>query len=213
MGEESGSKSWWTTIPGIMTAVAGVISAVALLIGSLNQAGFFKTRETPKAPSPESSLKTEQSNNKNSAQPERRQETELSDVEQRKTAEALAVSYVNSLIKYEIENLTSQASFPFFSDNEIMLSKEDLRKYYSEKLGEASKRGQPNDGRIEITRIKARTIGEWKTEGYDVSKDRLLRSIQLDDGDFMIGIEYPHNGFAVYTRKVGGVLKIAGWWN
>lgn len=45
MSEEPGSKIWWQTIPGILTATAGVVTAVAGLIVTLHQAGFFEAEK------------------------------------------------------------------------------------------------------------------------------------------------------------------------
>ena len=44
MDQERNSKSWWQTLPGILTAIAGIITAVAGLLVALNQTGFFETR-------------------------------------------------------------------------------------------------------------------------------------------------------------------------
>jgi len=40
--ESPGTRDWWHTVPGILTALAGVISAVAALFVALHQAGVFK---------------------------------------------------------------------------------------------------------------------------------------------------------------------------
>ncbi len=37
-------KSWWHTLPGVLTALAGVITAVATLIGMLNKIGVFEEK-------------------------------------------------------------------------------------------------------------------------------------------------------------------------
>jgi hypothetical protein len=42
MPEEQKSQGFWHTLPGIITAFAGIITAIAVLIGALNQIGFFK---------------------------------------------------------------------------------------------------------------------------------------------------------------------------
>ncbi len=41
MDKEPNPKSWWSTLPGILTAMSGIITAVAGLIVSLHQAGVF----------------------------------------------------------------------------------------------------------------------------------------------------------------------------
>lgn len=41
MAEEPKSQSWWQTIPGILTATAGIIAAATGLVVALNQAGIL----------------------------------------------------------------------------------------------------------------------------------------------------------------------------
>lgn len=43
----SSEQSWWQTLPGILTAVAGCITAITALIAALNQAGVFKEEKAP----------------------------------------------------------------------------------------------------------------------------------------------------------------------
>ena len=50
MDEEPKSKSWWQTLPGILTAVTGIITAVTGLVVALNQTRFF-SGESKQAPS------------------------------------------------------------------------------------------------------------------------------------------------------------------
>jgi len=54
MAEEQDPQSWWRTLPGTLTALAGVITAVATLIGVLSQSGVFdreaKSATRPVAP-------------------------------------------------------------------------------------------------------------------------------------------------------------------
>jgi hypothetical protein len=46
MPKEPEPQRWWQTIPGSLTAVGGVITAITALMVALNQAGFF-TEESP----------------------------------------------------------------------------------------------------------------------------------------------------------------------
>jgi len=43
-GEPSKPQSWWQTLPGILTAVAAIITAATGLIVALNQAGVFSQK-------------------------------------------------------------------------------------------------------------------------------------------------------------------------
>jgi len=49
MADGNGSKSWWTTLPGVITAVAGVITAIAGLIGALVAGGIIGGSPTDNA--------------------------------------------------------------------------------------------------------------------------------------------------------------------
>ncbi len=50
MDMEKSKSSWWQTLPGVMTAVAAVITAVAGLLVTLNQIGVFGTTVAPVPP-------------------------------------------------------------------------------------------------------------------------------------------------------------------
>jgi hypothetical protein len=53
-GEPPKPQSWWQTLPGALTAVAGIITAATGLIVALNQAGVFSRSEksAPSTPTP-----------------------------------------------------------------------------------------------------------------------------------------------------------------
>ncbi len=50
--EPSKSHSWWQTLPGILTAVAAIMTASTGLIVALNQAGVFSRESKSASPSP-----------------------------------------------------------------------------------------------------------------------------------------------------------------
>ena len=47
MDEEPRAKSWWATLPGVLTAIAGIVTSVTALIVALNQAGVFQVQKQP----------------------------------------------------------------------------------------------------------------------------------------------------------------------
>jgi hypothetical protein len=49
MTEDAGRPSWWQTLPGALTALAGVIGAIAGLITVVNQTGLWAHKDTPPA--------------------------------------------------------------------------------------------------------------------------------------------------------------------
>src|SRR5437867_12738946 len=42
MGEKPESTGWWQTLPGILTATAGILTAIGCLIVAFHQAGFLR---------------------------------------------------------------------------------------------------------------------------------------------------------------------------
>lgn len=51
-GEPPKSQSWWQTLPGILTAVAAILTASTGLIMALNQAGVFSRASSSASPTP-----------------------------------------------------------------------------------------------------------------------------------------------------------------
>ena len=47
MSQEPRKTSWWGTVPGMLTAAAGVITAVTGLLIALDQIGFFRADPEP----------------------------------------------------------------------------------------------------------------------------------------------------------------------
>ncbi|TVL97301.1 MAG: hypothetical protein CV087_22525 [Candidatus Brocadia sp. WS118] len=50
MGEQKEKTSWWQTIPGILTGIAAIITALGGLIAVLYQSGVFGEKSSPAAP-------------------------------------------------------------------------------------------------------------------------------------------------------------------
>lgn len=48
MSEDANPKSWWQTVPGILTAIAAIISAATALVAALNQTGVFAHKDGAK---------------------------------------------------------------------------------------------------------------------------------------------------------------------
>lgn len=48
MSEDANPKSWWQTVPGILTAIAAIISAATALVAALNQTGIFAHKDGAK---------------------------------------------------------------------------------------------------------------------------------------------------------------------
>ncbi|BDT68129.1 hypothetical protein os1_23110 [Comamonadaceae bacterium OS-1] len=51
MDEDPKSKSWWNTLPGVLTAVAAVIAAVTAPVSTLHQTGWIGAKASTSQPS------------------------------------------------------------------------------------------------------------------------------------------------------------------
>ncbi|WP_367846620.1 hypothetical protein [Rhodoferax sp. WC2427] len=51
MDEDPKSKSWWNTLPGVLTAVSAVIAAVTALVSTLHQTGWIGAKASTSPPS------------------------------------------------------------------------------------------------------------------------------------------------------------------
>jgi hypothetical protein len=126
----------------------------------------------------------------------------------RREAELLGVQYATAILKHDLPTLVERASMPFFMDNRVLLSPDDVRRGYESLFKQPSR-----DEDVTILRVETRTIGEWKARGLDPTHDRLLKSITLSDDDFLVGVTVPNNGLGIYMRRTGGALSVAGWWD
>jgi hypothetical protein len=71
MGQDSEpeSKSWWKTLPGLLTAIAATITAVTGFIVAVHQAGFFNRSSQPASQSQSESAETKQSTGNSASRP------------------------------------------------------------------------------------------------------------------------------------------------
>jgi hypothetical protein len=60
MSEDAKPRSWWYTLPGVFTGLAGIVTATAGLIVALKQTGWFERQSRPPvtAPAPSSPTPT-----------------------------------------------------------------------------------------------------------------------------------------------------------
>lgn len=204
--------SWWDTLPGIITAVAALITAIGGLIAIL-----LKNPAAPPSPSPApatvAAVGASPAADKPPAPATAGPVTLASAapspaVDHRREAELLGVQYATAMLKRDLPTLVERASMPFYMDNRVLLSPDDVRRGYESLLKQPEK-----DEDIAISSVETRTIGEWKARGLDPTHDRLLKSITLSDDDFLVAVVVPHNALGIYMRRAGGTLSVAGWWN
>jgi beta-lactam-binding protein with PASTA domain len=137
--------------------------------------------------------------------------------QRRRTARNLANEWFVAIYKrQDVGALVRMASFPFFFDNEVVVHPKDFEKKWKDIFSQVTSKGE-DLSTYQLKDIKAQTISEWKKEGYDVQRDRFLKKMEYNDGDFKISILVEKgdrkHGQALYTRNVGGQIKLAGFWD
>lgn len=135
---------------------------------------------------------------------------------QREMARNLANGWFVAIKRHDVGTLIRMASLPFFFDNEVIGLPKDFEKKWEEMFSQMASKGEDFSA-IQLREIKAQTIAEWRKEGYNVQGDRFLNRMEYQDGDFMISLLLQkgdrRHGQALYTRNVGGQIKLAGFWD
>jgi hypothetical protein len=128
-------------------------------------------------------------------------------------AQALGVKWFAAMIRDDTTALIQMSDFPFYFDNEILAGPDDMRQHF-QKL---SSNPHSDTSKLQLKSVKAKTIAEWQKDGFDATRDRLLKSITYKDDDFlvilMIGNGEHEEGTVLYIRRAGDEIKLAGWWN
>ena len=136
---------------------------------------------------------------------------------ERQAAEAVALEWMDATIARNFNRLAAVIEAPFYFDNELLVSRENLENRFKSVLNKGERGGA--EPAITIQRIKARTVAEARAEGQDLSRDRFGNSMTIDDGDWMVTAltgsagRSSTDGTLLLIRKVNGVLKVVGFWN
>ncbi len=136
---------------------------------------------------------------------------------ERQAAEAVALEWMDAMIARNFNRLAAVIEAPFYFDNELLVSRENLENRFKSVLNKGERGGA--EPAITIQRIKARTVAEARAEGQDLSRDRFGNSMTIDDGDWMVTAitgtagRSSTDGTLLLIRKVNGVLKVVGFWN
>jgi len=134
----------------------------------------------------------------------------------RQMARKLGEDWYASISRRDAKALVRMASIPFFFDNELLYRLEDIENRWTNLFSQAAPKGE-DPKTWHLKEMKVQTIAEWKRGGYDVNKDRYLMKSEYKDDDFMIGItvekDTRRHGQLLYTRNVGGQIKLAGFWD
>ena len=195
--ETTTKKGFWQTLPGIITGIAGILTAATGLFLAINN---FKSASAK----PEDSTGQVKSIDKvpETSQPPHQEIITVG------MAEKLTTDFLTAFKNKDIDGLMVLLSVPFFNDHNIQTDLGDIRAKF-----QANWQEKGNNPFPEIRSIKVKTVKEWKDQGVLDSRDRNLHALNISDDDYYAGVEFDHDGLAIAFRKVDGKLKIAGIWD
>ena len=121
--------------------------------------------------------------------------------------EKLVSKWNAAFLSGDVDTIVKLTAEPSFFDQKVLLTKNDLRNEYLRLYRERGEEWKE----LEVSSIKVQTLLQLKEEGYDVEKDRVFTSLNLDMEDYSAVIG--GMGVFVATREEGGKYLVVGWWD
>jgi len=111
------------------------------------------------------------------------------------------------------DEFVAEAGEPFYFDHRVILTKPDLRHAYETLHREKGATWRE----LEVQSIKVKKARELQGSGYDLSKDRVYRDLNLTLDDYVAIVTLKYHGhpqtIRVVVRGVGDRYKVAGLWD
>lgn len=141
------------------------------------------------------------------------EEPKVSSVNRKVEVEKLASKWCAAWLSGDADTFVSLASEPFFFDHNLALTKSELRSNY---LNLKKEKGDVWAD-LKIISIKVQTAGELKNQGYDLSKDRIFRSMNLTLDDYAVTVTIEFKGrkeaMLLVVRRLEDSYEIVGTWD
>lgn len=127
-----------------------------------------------------------------------------------RAAEQQASAWLRALSNRDVDTLTRLSDPPFFFDQgDVLLDKAQIRDSYVQ----AFESPQGPKGEIHIQKIKAELISDLKQRGWDPHHDRLMNSLRLTDDDIVVEASSGGESMALFFRRDGNKVELAGSWD
>jgi hypothetical protein len=107
----------------------------------------------------------------------------------------------------------AEAGEPFYFDHRVILTKPDLRRAYETQR--MQKGGVWRES--EVQSIKVKKARELQGSGYDLSRDRVFRDLNLTLDDYVATVTLKYHGHSeslrIVVRQAGDRFQVAGLWD
>jgi hypothetical protein len=111
------------------------------------------------------------------------------------------------------DEFLAEASEPFYFDRRVILTKPDLRRAYETLYRQKGAAWRE----AEVQSIKVRKARELQGSGYDLSRDRVFRDLNLTLDDYVAIVTTKYHGqpqtLRINVRRTGDHYKVAGCWD
>jgi hypothetical protein len=196
---EDDKRPFFTTLPGILTGSAALIGALTTLYVAVRN----QQPSRPETPAGQLAPPLAQST-----------ESQPPTTPSRQVAERLAADYLAAWHDHDLALVVSLSEIPFYFDHQVLLRREDIRRKYEELFAEKQNLWDS----LQINSIRASTIGELTAQGDDINRDRVVRSISMDQNDWAIQIlvrtaDARTAGLVLFARTFNNTLRIVGMWD
>ncbi len=206
MADSDSGYKWW--IRYVLVPILGGGGVIALVVANINRP------IPPQAAAPKTNVVAPQQNTPTPAPVAPRQDAApTAPAVSAADVEKLVAKWLAAWLSGNADDFVSLASVPFYFDKEVLLTKADLRRKYSDL---AAAKGETWK-KVEIKAIKVQTAEELQGSGYDLTKDRIFRSMNLSNSDFAVtvqlGLDSRTDGMLIVVRRQGNSLEIVGSWD
>ena len=208
---DDGRKTFFTTLPGILSGVAALMVASTTL--------YFGLRDRrPDPPPPKNLIAGPSVPAGTAAMPTAATASTMPAVSletQRQQAEAVAGEWMGAMLERDVGHVVRLSATPYYFDQEILVTRESIAEKYRQLFVE--KPTAPEG--MQIQKIRARTVREMKDEGESLKRDRIAGSLSLGDSDWGIEVHISlpgregTEGIMLFARQVGDQFKIVGTWD
>ncbi|HSB12094.1 MAG TPA: hypothetical protein VLM38_21590 [Blastocatellia bacterium] len=209
-----GLRAFGIEIPALGSRVRqmllGLLGLILIVVGTINPESPTGAGKPINGNQPRP---TDEANKSGQSQATRQPPAPLEQPDPTVEVEKLVASWVAAWIDGRADDVVSASSEPFYFDQKVILTKPNLRSEYKrlwEEKGE-SWRGS------EVQSIKVKTAREWQAGGWDPSRDRIFRNLNLTLDDYAVSVSIKQGqraeGMLVAVRRIGSRYEVAGLWD
>ena len=198
--ENENKKTFFKTLPGILTGIAALITALT---------GLYIAYQSTRQPKDLVQQMPRQQPIQEQRQPEKTpMKEEL--IKHMQRARRLAEDYLNAYQNNNIDKIMQISATPFYFLHEILFRPEDISRRFEEVFSQKA-------ANFYVEAIEAKTIGELIRGDINRELRRIIESLNLSHEEIIIEITWSLPNYQgklfLFTRWIDDDLRLIGWYN